>query len=173
LKWRVIRPGPTSVGLPDIGVDSSLLLVPPSSVLPGQFLYTEEEFETSGAMSMVGELKAIIGGMKSSHPVDLCAIISRNGIPLASDLPPGADVEVFSTLCATILGASDVISSGLGKNRPEMVAIRAGAETLVISGLGQRALIVAGSSRAEIPEISKAVAEASSKVEEVLRREAQ
>jgi len=151
----------------------SIFLISTSSILPGQFLYTEEEFETSGAMSMVGELKAIIGGMKSSHPVDLCAIISRNGIPLASDLPPGADVEVFSTLCATILGASDVISSGLGKNRPEMVAIKSGAETLVISGLGQRALIVAGSSRAEINEISKAVAEASSKVEEVLRREAQ
>ena len=140
---------------------------------PRQRLNRLAEFETPGNMSMVGELKGIIGGMKSSHPVDLCAIISRNGIPLASDLPPGADVEVFSTLCATILGASDVISSGLGKSRPEMVAIKSGGETLVISGLGQRALIVAGSSRADIPEITKAVVEASTKVEEVLRREAQ
>lgn len=118
-------------------------------------------------MSTVGDLKNILSELKSSGNIDLCAVISRNGIPLAYELPNGAHVDVFSTLSATMLGASEVIYSGLGKQIPHRIVVESKEGTYMATGAGPKALLAAMSSQNDTSWMSN-VATAADKIKEVL-----
>ena len=94
-------------------------------------------------MSTVEELKGILSDLKNSHDITSCAVVSRNGIPLAYELPPGSHVDAFSTLSATILGASEVIFNGLGKPNPDRILIESNNGKYIAVGVGPKALLVA------------------------------
>ncbi len=97
-------------------------------------------------MSAVEELKSILNELKTEKNIEICAVISRNGIPLAYELPKGVHIDAFSTLSATILGASEVIYSGLGKTTPQRVMIEANGTNYIAMGVGPKALLVVMSS---------------------------
>ena len=117
-------------------------------------------------MSAVEDLKSILSDLKKSQDIEICAVISRNGIPLAYELPDGAHIDAFSTLSATILGASEVIYSGLGKKAPHRVLIEANGTNYIAVGVGPKALLVAmGSTKS--PELTDNITTAAQKIEEV------
>jgi predicted regulator of Ras-like GTPase activity (Roadblock/LC7/MglB family) len=118
-------------------------------------------------MSAVEELKSILNDMRANQQIDICAVISRNGIPLAYELPDGVHIDAFSTLSATILGASEVIYSGLRKNVPELVLIEANGTNYIAIGVGPKALLVAMSSL-ESSALTTNVMNAADKIKEVL-----
>ena len=118
-------------------------------------------------MSAVEELKSILNDMCTNQQIDICAVISRNGIPLAYELPDGVHIDAFSTLSATILGASEVIYSGLRKNVPELVLIEANGTNYIAIGVGPKALLVAMSSL-ESTALTTNVMNAADKIKEVL-----
>jgi predicted regulator of Ras-like GTPase activity (Roadblock/LC7/MglB family) len=105
--------------------------------------------------------------MRANQQIDICAVISRNGIPLAYELPDGVHIDAFSTLSATILGASEVIYSGLRKNVPELVLIEANGTNYIAIGVGPKALLVAMSSL-ESSALTTNVMNAADKIKEVL-----
>ena len=49
-------------------------------------------------MSAVEELKTILNNLCTKQEIEICAVISRNGIPLAYELPDGVHIDAFSTL---------------------------------------------------------------------------
>lgn len=118
-------------------------------------------------MSAVEELKTILTDLKKGNEIEICAVISRNGIPLAYELPEGAHIDAFSTLSATILGASEVIYSGLGKKAPHRVLIEANGSNYMAVGVGPKALLVAMGST-ENPELNENIMSAAEKIKEVL-----
>ena len=118
-------------------------------------------------MSAMEELKNILSELKSTKDIEICAVISRNGIPLAWELPQNAHIDAFSTLSATILGASEVIYSGLGKETPERVMIEANGSNYIAMGLGTKALLVAMST-AESADLIVDITKAAEKINEVL-----
>jgi predicted regulator of Ras-like GTPase activity (Roadblock/LC7/MglB family) len=118
-------------------------------------------------MSAVEELKTILNELRTEKNVDICAVISRNGIPLAYELPDGVHIDAFSTLSATILGASEVIYSGLGKMTPQRVMIEANGTNYIAMGVGPKALLVAMSS-ADSTALVTNIEMAAEKIKEVL-----
>jgi predicted regulator of Ras-like GTPase activity (Roadblock/LC7/MglB family) len=118
-------------------------------------------------MSAVEELKSILSDLKKGQEIEICAVVSRNGIPLAYELPDGAHIDAFSTLSATILGASEVIYSGLGKKTPHRVLIESNGSNYIAVGVGPKALLVVMGSTKN-PELSGDVMSAAEKIKEVL-----
>lgn len=118
-------------------------------------------------MSAAEELKSILNELRNKQNIEICAVISRNGIPLAYELPEGVHIDAFSTLSATILGASEVIYSGLGKTIPERVMIESNGTNYVATGVGPKALFVAMSST-DSTALATNVEKAAEKIKEVL-----
>jgi predicted regulator of Ras-like GTPase activity (Roadblock/LC7/MglB family) len=122
-------------------------------------------------MTVAGDLKKVLSDMKSTYGVEAGAVVSRNGIPISWELPENVHVETFSTLSATILGASDVVCSSLEKDAPDRVIIQSKGNTIVITGLGSKALLVAMANSSESEKLVKGVDESASKIKEVLKND--
>lgn len=118
-------------------------------------------------MSAVEELKSILNKLRAEENIEICAVISRNGIPLAYELPDNVHIDAFSTLSATILGASEVIYSGLGKTVPRRVMISANGTNYIATGVGPKALLVAMGT-GDTTALETNVIEAAKKIKEVL-----
>ena len=121
-------------------------------------------------MSMMAELKKVLAQLKTDSGASICAIVSRNGIPIAYDAPEGSHMDTFSTLSATILGASEVIYSGLKKEKPEMVLARSPSGTLIARPIGVKALLVVLGDRPP-EELAPIVGKAAESIREVLKYE--
>jgi predicted regulator of Ras-like GTPase activity (Roadblock/LC7/MglB family) len=118
-------------------------------------------------MSAVEELKLILNRLRTEQNIEICAVISRNGIPLAHELPDGVHIDAFSTLSATILGASEVIYSGLGKTTPDRVTIESNGTNYIATGVGPKALLVVMSS-SDTPDLATNINKAAQEIKEVL-----
>jgi len=104
--------------------------------------------------SAVGELKKILVDFNTKYGATLSAVVSRVGTPIAWNVPQGMPVENFAALAATILGASEVIYTGIIVESKEGV--------LVVSGLGPKAFIAAmfPNADAQIDESMEAISQA-------------
>ena len=122
-------------------------------------------------MSTVDELKRILNELSSDFDVDISAIVSRSGVPIAWNIPDDVHVETFATLSATLLGASEVVYTGLSRGVPKRVIVQSEDGTLVAVGLSKKALLVAMGSKGD-DAIYDAVEDAAKKIKEVLRSEA-
>jgi predicted regulator of Ras-like GTPase activity (Roadblock/LC7/MglB family) len=121
-------------------------------------------------MTTVGELKTILEEMKAQHDTDISAVISKSGIPIVWDLPEETHLETFATLSATILGASEVVCTGLGKKPPKRVVVETEDGNLIAISLGAKALLVAMSS-ASAEELAEIVEEIAENIKGVLANE--
>ena len=122
-------------------------------------------------MTVAGELKKVLSELKVDCGVEAAAVVSRNGIPIAWELPENIHMETFSTLSATILGASDVVCSSLDKESPQRVIIQSKGNVIVLTGLGSKALLVAMAPTADTDKLVKGVDESAHKIREVLKND--
>jgi len=116
----------------------------------------------------MSQLKEVLSELKAASNADACAIVSRNGIPIAYDIPAGTHIDTFSTLSATILGASEVIYSGMNREKPHRVLVESKDGTLLGTAIGPKALLVV-LSKAPLEQIVSNVEQASVKIREVLK----
>jgi len=91
----------------------------------------------------VGELNRILRDFNAKYRASLSAVVSRSGVPIAWALPPDARVDNLASLSATILGASEVIYSGLNQDPPKRVIVEAEKGTLIATGVGPKSFLVA------------------------------
>jgi len=89
------------------------------------------------------DLKRILRDFNARYHALFSAVVSRSGVPIAWELPPDVNVENVAMLSATILGASEVIYSGMKANRPLRVFVESETSTLIATGIGERSLLVA------------------------------
>ncbi|MFQ5911209.1 MAG: roadblock/LC7 domain-containing protein [Thermoplasmata archaeon] len=122
-------------------------------------------------MSTVDDLKRILNKLSSEYGVDISAIVSRSGVPIAWNIPEDVHVETFATLSATLLGASEVVYTGLNRGAPRRVIVQSDDGTLVAVGLSKKALLVAMGSKDD-DKVFEGVDDAAKRIREVLRSEA-
>lgn len=122
-------------------------------------------------MSVAGELRKVLSNLKASHNVEACAVVSKSGIPIAWDVPDQVHLETFATLSATILGASDVVCSGLNKEPPERVIIEGKDGLILVRGLDEKVLLVAMTRSQNTDGLIAGLNEAAENIKEVLIHE--
>ena len=89
------------------------------------------------------ELKRILREFNARYKAAFSAIVSRSGVPIAWELPPEMKVDHLATLSATIMGAAEVIYTGLTEVRPKRVLVESEGRTLIATGIGEKAFVVA------------------------------
>ncbi|MCK4718491.1 MAG: roadblock/LC7 domain-containing protein [Thermoplasmata archaeon] len=93
-------------------------------------------------MPSVDALKEILDRLSSNDGISISGIVSRNGIPIVCNLPASSQADTFSTLSATIMGAGEVVFSGVGKQKPSMVILSAQGTNFVCTPISAKSLLV-------------------------------
>lgn len=81
------------------------------------------------------ELKAEFGSLAS-------AVISRDGLLIAADLPEGTATETFTIMCATLMGAASTAHSELRIGQPKIMRITSEKHEMVLAGTGKKAIAI-------------------------------
>jgi len=89
------------------------------------------------------ELKPSLRALRQSCGAIASAVISRDGLVIAADVPEGVSMETFGIMCATLLGAASTAHSELRVGTPHHVIVEAEDTKMVLVGAGRKALIVA------------------------------
>ena len=70
------------------------------------------------------------------------AVISRDGLVIASDLDAGSYVETFAIMCATLMGAAVTANMELKRSSPEKVTVESSDGKMLIMNAGRKAVVV-------------------------------
>src|ERR1051326_6239548 len=87
-------------------------------------------------------LEKVLQGLNTIGDVEGSAIISRDGLIIASTLPANFDKETFSAMCATMVGAAETASLDINKGVPERVVVETRGMKLLAIGAGNEMLLV-------------------------------
>lgn len=90
-----------------------------------------------------GELKRLLVVFNERSGATASAVVTRSGVPLAWSLPDGAHADNFGTMTATLIGALEVIYSGLRKPSPDEIVVESASGSLVAQTLSPKAFLVA------------------------------
>ena len=103
---------------------------------------------------------------------EISAVITRSGAPIAWHLPNGSSAETIATLSATIFGASEVIYTGTGWEKPRKVTIESSEQgTLITRSLGNKAILVLMSKSMDKAELDKKAKDADTRIRGVMQNE--
>ena len=94
-------------------------------------------------MMATGNASAVLRDFKTRISAIATALVSLDWVVLCADVPPGAFVDTFAIMCATVLGAATAANMELRRAPPEFVAIEANDSRTIIAGCGAKALLVA------------------------------
>ncbi len=93
-------------------------------------------------MSIREMLEKVLKDLRSVGDIEASAIVSRDGLLIAADIPQNINAEAFAAMTATMLGAAETASSELGKGVPDRVIVESNAGKIVATGAGSKALLV-------------------------------
>src|SRR5512136_2207845 len=88
------------------------------------------------------ELKPALRELRQSCGAIASAVISRDGLIIAADVPEGVSKETFGIMCATLLGAASTAHSELRIGTPIHVTVESEDAKMIVVGAGRKALIV-------------------------------
>lgn len=88
------------------------------------------------------ELKPALRSLRSSCGALASAVISRDGLVIAGDVPEGVSMETFAIMCATLLGAASTAHSELRIGTPSHVIVDSEDAKMIVAGAGRKALVV-------------------------------
>jgi len=88
------------------------------------------------------ELKPAIRALRQSCGAIASAVISRDGLVIAADLPEGVSMETFAIMCATLMGAASTAHSELRISTPMHVVVESEDAKMIVVGAGRKAIIV-------------------------------
>lgn len=92
---------------------------------------------------MSDQIKERLLGLRDCCGAVASAVVTRDGLVIAADVPPGTFVETFAIMCATMLGAAVTSNNELRRGSPERITIEGeGTKTYILAG-GRKALAVA------------------------------
>ncbi len=69
------------------------------------------------------------------------AVVSRDGLIVASDLPPEVSQETFSIMCAAIMGAGLTAITELGKSSPTHITLDSEDIRLALYAAGRKMMV--------------------------------
>src|SRR5512136_3139277 len=100
------------------------------------------------------ELKPALRALRQNCGAFASAVISRDGLVIAADLPEGVSMETFAIMCATLLGAASTANSELKVGTPNHVLVESDDAKMVVVGAGRKALIVTVIGRKSDPAVA-------------------
>lgn len=87
-------------------------------------------------------LEKVLDGLRSVGDIEASAIVSRDGLLMASDMASGINAETFAAMTATMLGAAETAATELGRGLPDRIIVESEETKLIAIGTGPKALLV-------------------------------
>ncbi len=87
-------------------------------------------------------MQELLVGLKRDHGALASALVSRDGLVMAADLPEEVSQETFSIMCAAIMGAGMTATTELGKTSPDRIALRSSDVRILIYAAGRKSMLV-------------------------------
>ena len=88
-------------------------------------------------------LERILDDLQSVGGVELCAIVSKQGLLMVSrKASPGLDSEAFAALTATLYMSAESTTMRLSKQKPKSIIVETNDKQLITYAAGPDALIV-------------------------------
>jgi predicted regulator of Ras-like GTPase activity (Roadblock/LC7/MglB family) len=78
---------------------------------------------------------------RNSPDVEASAIVSSDGLTIASDLPPGVEEDRVSAMSAAMLSLGERIASELGRGTLDQVYIRGDRGYVILTSVGEEAVL--------------------------------
>lgn len=114
------------------------------------------------------KLGEILRELKKVSGIEASAVVSRDGILMASDIPDDVHGETFAIMSATMLGAAITANSELRKKLPERIIVESGDGRTVVAGAGEKSLLVVSTrGNVDMAAVLKGIAGACSRVEDI------
>lgn len=108
-------------------------------------------------MTSVGDIKDELKKLSANQKIEVSAIVSRSGVPIAWNVPDESMVETFATLSATIMGAAEVVYTSIGRVPPRRIMIDSDGGVFVAAPIGSKALLVGLSSQKDHAALSSGI----------------
>jgi predicted regulator of Ras-like GTPase activity (Roadblock/LC7/MglB family) len=110
----------------------------------------------------------ILRELKKVGGVEASAVVSRDGILMASDIPDDVHGETFAIMSATMLGAAITANSELRKKLPERIVVESSDGRTIVAGAGSKSLLVVSTrGSVEMTNVMKAIEGAAGKIQEI------
>ncbi|MFQ6012792.1 MAG: roadblock/LC7 domain-containing protein [Thermoplasmata archaeon] len=87
-------------------------------------------------------LENVLGRLRKETEAIASAVISRDGLVIAADLPEGVSTETFSIMCAAIMGAAMTATTEMGRNAPTRILIESEDLLVVIYASDRHSMLV-------------------------------
>ncbi|MDI6639206.1 MAG: roadblock/LC7 domain-containing protein, partial [Methanocellales archaeon] len=87
-------------------------------------------------------LEKELSDLKRIGNIEASAIISRDGLIMASDIPSDVHTETFAAMSATMLGAAETATAELKKGVPDRIIVESAKGKVIAAGAGPKALLI-------------------------------
>ncbi len=87
---------------------------------------------------MIEELRTL---RRNSPDIEASAVVSADGLPIASDLPAGVEEDRVSAMSAAMLSLGERIASELERGALEQVYIRGDSGYVILTAIGEEAVL--------------------------------
>ena len=115
--------------------------------------------EAQDLVSKSEQLKGLVSRLRSVPGVEGAALVSRDGLPVITDLPPSFDRETFSAMVAAMVGAAETALIEAGRGTPDRVSMENKDTRIIASGVNEQFLLVVSAKRDfDLLAFNKAVA---------------
>ena len=116
--------------------------------------------------------RAIHGLLAQTPEIEAAAVVSFDGLPMASALPPSMDEDRVAAMSAALLSLGERAAQGLGRGELSQVYIEGDAGTVFLVSADDEAVLVAVAAKgAKVGMMLYEVRRAAATVAEVLRAE--
>ena len=92
-------------------------------------------------MANIAQLEDVLHTMESVDGIDNAVIVSRSGMHIAGNVPPGAHTETFVAMSAILLGAAETATSEI-KEQLDDVIISLAHSKIFIKTISTRGILV-------------------------------
>ncbi|UZE92569.1 MAG: roadblock/LC7 domain-containing protein [Methanosarcinales archaeon] len=93
-------------------------------------------------MTTIADLEKVLTDLRRTGDIEASAIVSRDGLLMASDIPESVHAETFAAMSATMLGAAETAVAELKKGIPDRLIIESKKGKVITTGAGPKVLLV-------------------------------
>lgn len=93
-------------------------------------------------MAARDQIKEALAAFTQHHQGVHFALVSREGLPVSSKLPPAVHEETFAIMSATMLGAASTVNNELKGDEPDFISVKSGQFETFLSGVTKDMLVV-------------------------------
>jgi len=114
-------------------------------------------------------IEEVLGGLKKVGGITASAVVTRDGLLVASDVTGEVDAETFAAMTATMTGAAETAISEIQAGSLDRVIVEGETAKIISVGAGSKALLVVlAASDAPLGLVLLKIGDASRKVNKIL-----